>query len=216
MHAGELCRALSSLIAPPLCGGCGRPCLGQEPICAGCGAAVASARGERAELAGVGPVTWATRYDGAARGLVSALKFQGRLRLAAVLAQALAAALPAQPDAATIVAVPAAPRRRRRRGFDPAELIAAALAAELELPLAAPLRRADGPRQVGRPRVDRLATPPRVRALGPVVGAVLVVDDVLTTGATLRACAEALRAAGAIRISAGVFARALGDSSLGA
>jgi predicted amidophosphoribosyltransferase len=214
MDAAELCRALSSLIAPPLCGGCGGPCLGQEPICAGCRAAIASPGGGCAELAGVGSVTWATPYSGAARGLVSALKFQGRLRLAAVLAETLAAALLPLPDAATIVAVPAAPRRRRRRGFDPAQLIAAALAAELELPLAASLWRTDGSRQVGRPRVERLATPPRVRALGPVMGSVLVVDDVLTTGATLRACAEALRAAGATRISAGVFARALGASDL--
>jgi predicted amidophosphoribosyltransferase len=107
-----------------------------------------------------------------------------------------------------VVPVPASPLRIRRRGFDPAELIAAALARELGLVLAPCLRRRHGPRQGGRPRAARLEAPPRVRAMAPVPRRALIVDDVLTTGATVGACAAALRSAGCAEVEAAVFARA--------
>jgi len=204
-------RALATLVAPPLCAGCARPCSAAETICTACGRALAREPGGRALVAGLGEVTWAARYQGVARELVAALKFGGRLGLAAVLARALARPLAAGPAADAIVAVPPAPARRRQRGFDPAELIAEALAVELGLPVARCLRRADGPRQVGRRRADRLTSPPSVSASAPPPASVLLVDDVLTTGATLSACASALRAAGTTRVDAAVFARALGD-----
>jgi predicted amidophosphoribosyltransferase len=157
-------------------------------------------------------VVWAARYEGVARDLVAALKFAKRVPVATVLAGAIAAALQGDPGAEAVVAVPPAPARRRRRGFDAAELIAAALGAQLGLPVPALLRRANGPRQVGRRRADRLASPPRVEAVAPPA-AVLLVDDVLTTGATLAACATALGRAGASEVSAAVFARALGPEA---
>jgi ComF family protein len=199
---------LASLVAPPLCAACDRPCALREPICGRCADALARERAGVALVAGLEPVAYAAPYDGVARELVAALKFGRRLQLAAVMARALAAAV-SVPGEAVVVAVPAAPMRRRRRGFDPAELIASALAAELGLALARPLRRADGPRQVGRHRADRLASPPRVEAVVPVSHSALVVDDVLTTGATLRSCADALRRAGARRVRGAAFARAL-------
>jgi predicted amidophosphoribosyltransferase len=113
--------------------------------------------------------------------------------------------------APALVPVPAHPVRRRRRGFDPAAELAAALAARTELPLAPILRRRDrAPRQVGLGRAQRRgagrlvieatrAPPPRV----------LLIDDVHTTGATLDACARALVAAGCGEVVAVTYARAL-------
>jgi predicted amidophosphoribosyltransferase len=109
----------------------------------------------------------------------------------------------------TIVAVPPAPSRLRRRGFDPAGELAGALAERLEAPLCRCLRRRGSGRQVGRRRAERLGHPPRIEALETAPASVLLVDDVLTTGATLSACAQALRGAGAVRVVAVTFARRL-------
>jgi predicted amidophosphoribosyltransferase len=98
--------------------------------------------------------------------------------------------------------VPPAPRRLRRRGFDPAHEIARALATLRGLPLAECLRREDGPRQVGRPRAERTSRPPRVHLSGPAPARAILVDDVWTTGATLIACARALREGGSTHIAA--------------
>ena len=108
--------------------------------------------------------------------------------------------------------VPLHPARRRRRGYNQAEILARALAQRTGLGVADCLARA-GPRgtQVGRPRAARLAAPPgRITARAPPPSEALLVDDVATTGATLAACAEALRSAGAVDVRALAFARTLG------
>jgi predicted amidophosphoribosyltransferase len=170
-------------------------------------------------------------YEGAARDLVAALKFRAALPVAGLMAAHLAANLPADLRAArwagpppadprgppsrgaplAVVPVPAHRGRRRRRGFDPAALLSAAFAGRTGLPLAPCLRRLDrGHRQVGAGRALRrsagrfeaalVAAPPR---------AVLLVDDVHTTGATLDACARALKAGGADAVAAVTYARTL-------
>jgi predicted amidophosphoribosyltransferase len=108
-----------------------------------------------------------------------------------------------------LVGVPAGRLRWRWRGFDPAEEIAHALAARTDLPVDDCLRRARGRRQVGRRRSDRLADPPRVWRKWDCAERILLVDDVWTTGATLSACARALREGGARRIVALTLARTL-------
>jgi predicted amidophosphoribosyltransferase len=60
---------------------------------------------------------------------------------------------------------------------------------------------------VGRPRVERLGDPPRVRIACEAPKHALLIDDVLTTGATLGACASALRFGGAERVTGLTFAR---------
>lgn len=151
----------------------------------------------------------ASPFDGPARRIVHGLKYARRLSLAEVAAAAMLRALPSHETAEVVVPVPAGPWRWRWRGFDPAEEIACALAARAAIHMLACLRRGRGRRQVGRRRADRLADPPRVWAATAPPRKVLVVDDVWTTGATLSACARALREAGVRRVVALTLARTL-------
>jgi predicted amidophosphoribosyltransferase len=145
-----------------------------------------------------------------ARDVVRALKFSGARPLADVMAAQIAAGAPAGLLTGVVVAVPAHPGRRRARGFDPAGLLAGAVARRAGLPLADALRRdaARGVRQLGAGRAERLTGGGiGVRARGPAPPVVLLIDDVHTTGATLDACARVLRASGARRIAAVTWAR---------
>lgn len=125
----------------------------------------------------------------------------------------MAAALPAGLlDEAVLVPVPRHPARRRARGFDQAELLARALARQSGTPVRACLERRGQDRpQLGTRRVVRLA-PHRieVRATAAAPQRAVLVDDVHTTGATLDACARALREAEATRVVAITYTRALG------
>jgi predicted amidophosphoribosyltransferase len=203
-------RQLLSLLAPPRCVACGGGCRGRSHLCAGCEAWLDATPAPLAvRIPGLDAAWAAFPHDGAARRLVAALKFGRLLAAAEPIAERIAGRAPSPPPGTVLVPVPAAPRRRLARGFDPAEQIAIQLGDLTGLPLAPCLRRSDGPRQVGRSRADRVALPPRVRGLGPVPAAALLVDDVQTTGATLAACARGLREAGARRVSAVTFARSL-------
>jgi ComF family protein len=169
---------------------------------------------ERARAAGV--EVWAPlAYEGPARALVRALKYRGAARVGETMAAQIVACAPADLLAGcTLVAVPLHRDRRRRRGFNQAERLADAIGRRTGLPRSDCLTRRGAPdAQVGRGREDRLA------ALGGTVGVrsgvpppprALLVDDVVTTGATLRACAEALRAAGTREVAAVAYGRTPG------
>jgi ComF family protein len=163
-----------------------------------------------------GVSAWApVGYEGPARALVRALKFRGALALADAMAAQIAANAPEGLFAreAELVPVPLQARRRRRRGFNQARELAGALSGRTGLALTDCLER-DGPggTQVGRGRHERRAGPAggmRLRAERAPRRAVLV-DDVVTTGGTLAACAAALRAGGCGQVAAVAFARTLG------
>jgi predicted amidophosphoribosyltransferase len=201
--------ALVDLIAPPACLACRRPgrglcaaCRDELPwlcdCCERCGlprpcgppCPAARAAFERA---------WAPlAFEGPARALVHALKFRGHGAAARLMAAQMAANAPALEG--TLVAVPG-------RG-DHADRLARELARRTDLPLLRALAGGAG-RQVGKGRAERRKGP-RVEARRALSGPVTLVDDVHTTGATLDACARALRAAGATRVAAVTYARTLG------
>jgi predicted amidophosphoribosyltransferase len=150
----------------------------------------------------------ATRYEGSPRALVAALKFNRRLALAGVAAEAIAASAPSTLAVTAVVPAPADPWRARLRGFDAADLIARSLGGLLGLPVCHCLGRRHAPRQVGKPRARRLRDAPRVQATMRPPAVPLLVDDVVTTGATLAAATSALRRAGCETVLAAAFARA--------
>jgi predicted amidophosphoribosyltransferase len=158
---------------------------------------------------GVDRVWSSASHDGVARALVAALKFRHLLPVAEVMAERMHWLVPAHLLGGSVVAVPPAQARRRRRGFDPAGELAAALATRLDTEVVACLARRGSGHQLGGRRADRIRHPPRIESVAAAPRSVLLVDDVLTTGATLTACAEALRASGARRIVALTFSRRL-------
>lgn len=136
-------------------------------------------------------------YEGHGARIVQALKYRDGRRLVAPLADHLARrwaeVAPAAPGL-VVTWVPTSGRRRRARGFDQSELLARAVARRLGAAAEPLLRRRPGPAQTGLDRAGREAAA-GYRALAPTGAPVLLLDDVCTTGATLRAASAALAAA---------------------
>jgi predicted amidophosphoribosyltransferase len=199
--APDLINLLVSLVAPPLCAACGAERSVDELLCERCELELETApRVLEPGPPGLDLMVSASPFEGAARRVVHALKYARRPSLARTAAEAMWRVLPRSGLVHTIVPVPPAVWRWRWRGFDPAEEIALALSRLTTLPLQRCLRRGHGSRQVGRRRWERLSDPPRVWLEGDPPHCALLVDDVWTTGATLSACALALRARGCPRV----------------
>jgi ComF family protein len=186
------CRCGRRLVTGVSCGRCRR---GLQPLAAGLS---------------LGP------YEGPLKAALHELKYRGRRRVARRLARALLDAPGARcwlDAAAVLVPVPLHPRRERERGFNQAELIAAQVAAlaGLRLEARALVRRIDTPSQTGLSASQRrrnVALAFAVRRRAQVAGrSVVLVDDVMTTGATARSCARALLGAGAAEVRLMVAAR---------
>ncbi|MCB9534756.1 MAG: ComF family protein [Myxococcales bacterium] len=222
----EIIRGFVRLTWPRRCAACGEPCA-DAWFCGVCGPLVAPRDGPRcvtcdAALPTLGPAHRCGRclerpppferawgvfdYAGPVGDAVRRGKYGREIACLRAVARVAAAALPddlrAEPPD-RVVPVPLHPRRLRQRGFAPPLVVAHAVARALRVPLARrALRRVvDTPEQAGLGDTARRRNVRRAfRAQGVDGLDVLVVDDVLTTGATAAAVAEALRRAGATRV----------------
>lgn len=221
MPTWRMLTALLDVIVPGECAACGLP---GDPLCTDCQSALPVLEGAAcmrcgypmpreasgcAEcIPGVGWARQALSYGEPVPRIISALKDQRRSILAAPLADVMAAVIPRPGPGSVLVPVPMAPGGRADRGFNQAELIARDLAMRWALPLDDALARHDGSHQRGADRAARLTQVGGSMHLrsAPPLHAVLV-DDVITTGATITAAARALRAGGCARVGAVALAR---------
>ncbi len=205
-------RALSALLdtlAPPACAACDAP--SSVVFCDGCR--------ERLEPSGVGsihgvPLVTLGRYAPPLSAAIVRLKYEGRAELASGLGRLLTDRLEALalPPRTAFVPVPLHARRLAERGYNQAGLIARELARGGKLPCEPRLlvRTRDTERQVGKGRAARLTNASGAFALrkaGPRCA--VLVDDVVTTGATVRACAETLALGGIELVAIAALAEAV-------
>jgi len=196
-------RSLTEVLLPGSCPGCGAP---GEPVCAACAETLAPAP-SLATPPGLDRLAVAFAYEGVAREVVARVKYRNARAAVSWLATAMLERLPHDTQVDVVTWAPTTPQHRRARGFDHAELLARAVGRRAKLPVRGLLTRLPGPPQTGADR-DQRKDGPRFRARPDVAGVeVLLVDDVVTTGATLTAGAAALRRGGAAGVVALAAAR---------
>jgi ComF family protein len=195
-----LCRSRWRTVPGPLCDRCGQPTFA-DLACRICADWTPALRRVRSAV-------W---LDQSARLAVHRLKYEGWTRVADSLAEAMRGLGPLTGQV-SLIPVPLGARRARERGYNQSERIATALARHVGVPV-----RTDLLYRTRETRTQTTLTPEARRAnlsgaftAGDVGGlAVVLVDDVFTTGATLVSAGEALTAAGAASVDAVTFARAL-------
>ena len=201
-YGAQLCAACRHglpPLEPPLCERCGAPTAWPVRRCRECAGRRLAFACARAAVA----------YDDSVRRLVAAWKERGLRRLAEDAAELVAERVP-RPPATVLTFVPPDPARSAERGHHPAERLARSLAGRWQLPCKALLARTRGARrQRGLSRADRQRNVARAFTSRGIAGAVVLVDDVYTSGSTASAAASALLAAGAGRVDVVTFARVI-------
>jgi ComF family protein len=206
-----LIAAIGDALSPPSCAACDAMLARRSIFCVACARTIEPAHPG-------GPAFAAASFGGAVAVAIKRLKYAGRADVARPLAELLrtrASAIDATFD--VVVPVPLHPKRLAERGFNQAALLAAPIARDRSVPFAprALARARHTPQQASLARTARLANVKDAFVARDEAmicdRRVLLVDDVATTGATLRACADALRAAGARAVNALVVARSDGD-----
>ncbi|MEA2973640.1 MAG: hypothetical protein QOG82_2098 [Actinomycetota bacterium] len=145
-------------------------------------------------------------YEGAGRELVARLKYRNARSSVPYLAERMAALAADRTPYDVVTWAPTTTARRRQRGFDQAELLARALARRLHVPCRRLLHRPPGNPQTGQP-LDVRRAGPAFHPARPSPPRVLLVDDVVTSGATVTAAARTLTAAGAAEVHVVAAAR---------
>lgn len=202
------------MLLATICPGCDRPAPPAAGVCDGCRQQLRPAPSLPPPPA-VDVLVALLAYEGVGREVVARIKYRNHRVpvgwLAADLATQVRRVVGVVADVATPVVVTWAPTtvpHRRRRSFDQAELLARAVAGRLGRPCVRLLDRAPGASQTGRSAAERRAAPPAFTPRADLTGtAVVLVDDVVTSGATLTAAATALRSAGASAVIGAAAAR---------
>ncbi|CAG0982618.1 adenine phosphoribosyltransferase [Myxococcaceae bacterium] len=216
----EFLSSLLDLLLPPVCARC--RVASESPLCARCARELPRLEPGCIAPAGSGLTALAVEapYEGEIESVVRRYKYPAsgilgldpapQALLSVLLRDAAARVPPRVPD--LVVAVPQHPRGLRRRGFDPAGILARRLASEIGLRFSARalVRLRDGPSQTGLSRLARRANVAGAFAVAGgrrIPARIWLVDDVVTTGATLREVARMLRRAGAREVTGVCVAR---------
>lgn len=213
--------ALLALLAPHVCSSCGYEGV---VLCASCIAGMTAGESSMQQFtiqaaAQTCRVTCITSYTGLATALVHDLKFGRKIAAASVIADWMHKVFPLTDvsiggslnDSVIISPIPTSNSRVRQRGYDQAVLIGSAYARRCGLALQTVLVRTKNVRQVGSSRAVRLSQARyTLQPIKNVQGKhIILIDDVITTGATVQAAAQALYERGAKSVAAIIFARAL-------
>lgn len=221
---------LKDLIYPPRCPFCGeiqveagacKPCLKSTTeltaiVCPTCGAYPEDCHCGLRQYAFLRNVS-CFAYVGAPRNMVLRFKQRNRPQLAAFMSRRMYFHVKARlgMDFSCVTYVPQTRKSSLKRGYYPAKLLAKSLARQLKVPCRRYLRRVGETQQKYLSSEERWANAKgsyALRSKASLSGRVLLVDDLFTTGATLNACAELLRSAGAEEVFCATFANAVKKS----